>query len=223
MSEIYTREFSHHGVQYPGIHLFDVAQLGLPTDWHEQAVAVAGELNKTVSVRWEDPEGHDILERDANGKLVDPIHYGFVGGTALREKMPWLYDAYQGDLLTLAQEKFGSDFATSTRDKDFARMLTAKPNDRSEVHADEPSVGVLLYPRPAEAGGRLFVTPTMHTRGYQNMIRKGAPIFPEVDLGIMFRGDRYVHVAERNLGRYDRTVINLNYYLKSMLNNALTQ
>jgi hypothetical protein len=74
---------------------FDVAN-NLPLNWQQEISAVA------VNAEFRDFPRTPVLSREA--EEVPHITRGRVHANQVRDGLPWLYDAYRGDFLTLARQ-----------------------------------------------------------------------------------------------------------------------
>jgi hypothetical protein len=199
------QEFSHNNEAFHGVFLFDVEQLGLPADWRQQTVALAESRGGFLKL-----DGSHPSSREEKGQVVS---YKQVGGLAIQAELPWLLQAYHGSIYEIAKAAFGKDVIKNDDPRDMGSILMSLPGQRGEIHIDNSAVSVLLYPQPAEIGGRLFISAETEMVGYDNLVHKGVPLPHKAELGIVFPGDSYVHVSERVGGQLERVSVNLNYHL----------
>lgn len=205
------RQFSHQDTVYPDVYLFDTADLSFPEDWIKQLVDMSGQA-LPVEV-----DGSHPTSREDRQEIVI---YRQLGGQAIQDTTPWLFEAYYGELLELAKRACGEDVLTNDDPRDVMNLLVNAAGQRGEAHVDNAPVSLLVYPQPAEEDGRLFIHPDTSVEGYEEIVATGIPIEPEVGTGLIFRGDRYAHVAERVVGSIDRVVVNMNYHLPGMLRDT---
>jgi hypothetical protein len=189
---------------------FDLAGQ-LPGDWQQAIGAVA------ETAQFDTFPPTPILSREA--QEVAHIYRGRVRAQQVRERLPWLYELYRGDLLDLANQACAEDVTPASDDRYGLVLNVQRGTDmRFECHIDSNPLTGLLFctDHPAGAGGELVFGRDPSAAGLAAVDRNCSVIRPHQSYLIFFDGRYHPHYARPLTAPADmRIVAVMNYYTKS--------
>jgi hypothetical protein len=187
---------------------FDVTG-SLPPTWQAEVAAVAPEADFREFPRT------PVLSRE--GPEVPHIARGRVHAHQVRERLPWLYQAYRGDFLELAREASGERVAAA-HDERYGVVLNVQRGTgmRFECHVDSNPLTGLLFCTEHPAGGELVIGHDAKAADLAALERDCSVIRPHAGHLIYFDGRDYPHYArELTTGASTRIVAVMNFYTES--------
>jgi hypothetical protein len=187
---------------------FDVRG-SLPADWQRDIRAVAADADFREFPRT------PVLSREAPG--VRHIHRGRVHASQVRERLPWLYQAYRGAFLELAGEAC-PERVSAARDDRYGVVLNVQRGTtmRFECHVDSNPLTGLLFCTDHAAGGELVVAHDPTAADIESVERACSVIRPHAGHLIYFDARRHPHYARPLLAAPDtRVVAVMNFYTES--------
>jgi hypothetical protein len=190
---------------------FDVDGL-LPPDWQAQILRVAAEQRKE-----KDLVPTSVTSRE--GATVTKVPVMSVGGLAVKEHLPWLYESYHGLFLELAQ-KTTSEPVVTARDDRYGAVLNvqAGADMRYECHVDSNPIEGLLYctGHPPGEGGELVVANSTSAADVEAVEADASVVYPVQGNLIFFDARDFAHYV-RPLRDDDavRIVVAMNFYTPS--------
>jgi hypothetical protein len=181
----------------------------MPPTWQAEVAAVAAEADfrefpRTPALSREGPE-------------VPHIARGRVHAHQVRERLPWLYQAYRGDFLELAREASGERVAAA-HDERYGVVLNVQRGTgmRFECHVDSNPLTGLLFCTEHPAGGELVIGHDAKAADLAAVERDCSVIRPHAGHLIYFDGRDYPHYArELTTGASTRIVAVMNFYTES--------
>jgi hypothetical protein len=187
---------------------FDVTG-SLPPTWQAEVAAVAPEADFRKFPRT------PVLSRE--GPQVPHIARGRVHAHQVRERLPWLYQAYRGDFLELAREASGERVAAA-HDERYGVVLNVQQGTdmRFECHVDSNPLTGLLFCTEHAAGGELVIGHDAKAADLAAVERDCSVIRPHAGHLIYFDGRDYPHYARRLAAAAStRIVAVMNFYTES--------
>lgn len=182
----------------------------LPEGWRRH-VREAG-----VSADFRDFPCTPILSREAS--QVASISRGRVDADHVREGLPWLYQAYRGYFLQLAQEACAETVAPA-RDDRYGVVLNVQQGTgmRFECHVDSNPLTGLLFCTDHEPGsGELVFAHNRDAASVAEVDKKCSIIRPRAGHLMFFDGRQYPHYARPLVDEADvRIVAVMNFYTES--------
>jgi hypothetical protein len=187
---------------------FDVAD-SLPPNWQREINAVADNAD------FRDFPRTPVLSREA--EEVPHISRGRVHANQVRDGLPWLYDAYRGDFLTLAGQVC-AERVIAARDYRYGIVLNVQLGTamRFECHVDSNPLTGLLFCTNHSAGGELVVAHDPTAADITAVERDCSVIRPHAGHLIFFDAREHPHYA-RPLTEASgtRIVAVMNFYTES--------
>jgi 2OG-Fe(II) oxygenase superfamily len=187
---------------------FDVTG-SLPPTWRAELAAVAPEADFRKFPRT------PVLSRE--GPEVPHIARGRVHSHQVRDRLPWLHQAYRGDFLELAQEASGERVEAAHDDR-YGVVLNVQQGTsmRFECHVDSNPLTGLLFCTDHPAGGELVVAHDAKAADLAAVDRDCAVIRPQAGHLIYFDAREHPHYA-RPLTEASgtRIVAVMNFYTES--------
>lgn len=189
-------------------HERDVSDL-LPRTW---ATTVADFAARTAVVRTLRP--HSVTSRECDPDIAIPVMT--VGGVALRNGLPWLYDLYRGTFRDLLETVAG-EAVSIARDDRYAVNLNMQRGDRTryECHVDSNPWEGLLYvtTHPPGSGGELVVANRKDAMGPAEIEADCVRIHPAMGKLVFFDAREFPHfVAPLADADAVRIAIAMNFY-----------
>jgi hypothetical protein len=156
-----------------------------------------------------------VLSREA--PEVSHIARGRVHAHQVRDRLPWLYQAYRGDFLALAGQACGERVAAA-RDDRYGIVLNVQqgPTMRFECHVDSNPLTGLLFCTDHAAGGELVVAHDATAAEVAAVERDCSVIRPHAGHLIFFDARERPHYA-RPLSEVSgtRIVAVMNFYTET--------
>jgi hypothetical protein len=189
---------------------FDVTSL-LPERWTSDTVHVAAAADFRAYPRT------PLLSREAG--QVTHISRGRMTGERVRSALPWLYDLYHADFLTLAGRAC-PERVSAARDDRYGVVLNVQQGTgmRFECHVDSnPLTGLLFFTdHPVDGGGELVFAHDTAAAEVKAVERVCSAIRPQAGHLIFFDGRRYPHyVRPLTDDAGVRIVAVMNFYTES--------
>jgi hypothetical protein len=181
----------------------------LPPGWQPQVSAMADSADFQRFPRT------PVLSRESPD--VSHIHRGRVHAEQVRNRLPWLYEAYQGDFLALAEEACGQRVAAA-RDSRYGVVLNIQQGTgmRFECHVDSNPLTGLLFCTDHAAGGELVVGHDPAAADIAAVERNCSVIRPRAGHLIYFDARRHPHYARPlTTASGTRIVAVMNFYTES--------
>lgn len=182
---------------------------GLPPNWQREIRLVAGDADFREFPRT------PVLSREA--PEVSHIARGRVHAHQVRDRLPWLYQAYRGDFLALAGQACGERVAAA-RDDRYGIVLNVQqgPTMRFECHVDSNPLTGLLFCTDHAAGGELVVAHDATAAEVAAVERDCSVIRPHAGHLIFFDARERPHYA-RPLSEVSgtRIVAVMNFYTET--------
>jgi hypothetical protein len=189
---------------------FDVRDL-LPSDWQQDITIVASNADFRNFPRT------PILTRE--GGDVPHVSRGRVHADTVREKLPWLYDAYRTRFLDLAEEVTGGDPVRTAADDRYGIVLNVQRGTkmRFECHVDSnPLTGLLFCTDHPGGGGELVFGNDTSATEVSAVEQSCSAIRPQAGHLIFFDARQYAHYARALKSEHDlRVVAAMNFYTGS--------
>jgi hypothetical protein len=187
---------------------FDVSD-SLPANWREAVKGVAADADFHEFPRTPD------LSRE--GPEIRYISRGRVHANRVRDGLPWLYQAYRDQFLTLARQVCG-EHVTAADDERYGIVLNVQLGTtmRFECHVDSNPLTGLLFCSDHAAGGDLVVANDTTASDIARIEQTGTVIRPQVGHLIYFDAREHPHYARPlQLPGDMRIVAVMNYYTES--------
>jgi hypothetical protein len=187
---------------------FDVAG-SLPPTWRAEIGAVAAKADFREFPRT------PVLSRE--GPEVPHISRGRVHAEQVKDRLPWLYQAYRGDFLELAREVYGEDVAPA-RDDRYGVVLNVQRGTgmRFECHVDSNPLTGLLFCTDHPAGGELVIGHDGRAADVASVERDCTAVRPHAGHLIYFDARHHPHYARPLAVAADtRIVAVMNFYTAS--------
>jgi hypothetical protein len=187
---------------------FDVTG-SLPHDWQRQIRLVAADADFREFPRT------PVLSREA--QEVSYIPRGRVHASEVRDRLPWLYQAYQGEFLALAGLVCAESVLPAHDDR-YGTVLNVQRGTtmRFECHVDSNPLTGLLFCTSHPAGGELVFARDPDAASIDAAERDCSVIRPQAGHLIFFDGRRHPHYS-RPLKTESgaRVVAVMNFYTES--------
>jgi hypothetical protein len=187
---------------------FDVAD-SLPSGWRQAISEVAANADFHQFPRT------PVLSREA--AEIRSISRGRVHAGQVQSGLPWLYQAYRDQFLTLARQ-VGRERATAARDERYGLVLNVQRGTtmRFECHVDSNPLTGLLFCTDHADGGELVVANDSGAADISEVERDCAVIRPRAGRLIIFDAREHPHYARPLTAPADmRVVAVMNYYTES--------
>jgi hypothetical protein len=188
---------------------FDVTDW-LPLNWPTEIKRVSAEA------RFGNYPRTPFLSREAED--VEYINRGRVRADAVQQQLPWLYELYRGEFLSLAEQAWGEPIKAAS-DNRYGVVLNVQQGStmRFECHVDSnPVTGLLFFTDHPDGGGELVVANDPAAVGVEALEGNGSVIRPQAGQLIFFDGKSYPHYARTLRSDGDvRVVAVMNYYTQS--------
>jgi hypothetical protein len=169
-----------------------------------------------VSADFRDFPCTPILSREAS--QVASISRGRVDADQVRDGLPWLYQAYRGHFLQLAQEAY-AETVTAARDDRYGVVLNVQQGTgmRFECHVDSNPLTGLLFCTDHQPGcGELVFAHDQDAASVAEVDKDCSVIRPHAGHLIFFDGRTYPHYARPLTDEADvRIVAVMNFYTES--------
>lgn len=192
---------------------FDVADI-LPATWQREISMVASDADFRQYSRT------PVLSREA--PEVPHVVRGRVHADKVRERLPWLYQAYHGDFLSLAGQACGERVAAAHDDR-YGIVLNVQQGAamRFECHVDSNPLTGLLFCTDHAAGGELVVAHDSTATDIAAVERKCSVIRPHAGHLIYFDARDHPHYARPLTAASSmRIVAVMNFYTESCPESA---
>jgi hypothetical protein len=187
---------------------FDVTDI-LPSTWQQEISMVAADADFREFPRT------PVLSREA--PEVPHISRGRVHAHQVRDCLPWLYQAYRGDFITLAGQAC-PERVVAARDDRYGIVLNVQQGTamRFECHVDSNPLTGLLFCTDHSAGGELVVSHDPTAADVAAVERDCSVIRPHAGHLIFFDAREHPHYA-RALTETSgtRIVAVMNFYTES--------
>lgn len=181
----------------------------LPAGWQQDIGAAAVEADFREFPRT------PILSREATG--VQRISRGRVHANQVRDRLPWLYEAYRGGILDMAGAACAEPVAAAADDR-YGVVLNVQRGTsmRFECHVDSNPLTGVLFCTDHAAGGELVVAHDTAATDISAVERDCSVIRPQAGHLVFIEGRGHPHYA-RPLGASGdmRVVAVMNFYTKS--------
>jgi hypothetical protein len=187
---------------------FDVAN-SLPATWQGEISTVAADADFREFPRT------PVLSREA--PEVPHVARGRVHADQVRDRLPWLYQAYRSDFLQLAGQVCGEPVAAS-RDDRYGIVLNVQHGTsmRFECHVDSNPLTGLLFCTDHIAGGELVVAHDSTAANIAAVDRNCSVIRPHAGHVIYFDARDHPHYARPlTAASGTRIVAVMNFYTES--------
>jgi hypothetical protein len=187
---------------------FDVAD-SLPTTWRKEISKVAADADFRQFPRT------PVLSREA--PEVPHIARGRVHADQLRDRLPWLYEAYRTDFLTLAGQAC-AERVVAARDDRYGIVLNVQQGTamRFECHVDSNPLTGLLFCTDHSVGGELVVARNPAAVDVAAVERDCSVIRPHAGHLIFFDAREHPHYARPlTEASCTRIVAVMNFYTDS--------
>jgi hypothetical protein len=187
---------------------FDVAD-SLPSGWRQAISEVAANADFHQFPRT------PVLSREA--AEVRSISRGRVHADQVQSGLPWLYQAYRNQFLTLARQVCG-ERAAAARDERYGLVLNVQRGTtmRFECHVDSNPLTGLLFCTDHADGGELVVANDSRAADISEVERDCNVIRPRTGRLIIFDAREHPHYARPLTAPSDmRVVAVMNYYTES--------
>jgi hypothetical protein len=187
---------------------FDVTG-SLPPNWQDEVSAVATDAD------FRDFPRTPVLSREAPEVLH--ITRGRVHADEVRDRLPWLYKAYRGEFVELAEEAIQERVLPASDDR-YGVVLNVQQGTtmRFECHVDSNPLTGLLFCTDHPVGGELVFAHDAGARGTAEVDRDCSVIRPHAGHLIFFDARGHPHYA-RPLAMASgiRIVAVMNFYTES--------
>lgn len=182
---------------------FDLNQLGLlPDDWVQQVAKVANDQSiRTVL------DGRSVTSREPSD--IEPIEVYVVTGETIKNKLPWLYDLYRGELLKFASQIKNTKVVSSQDLQSGINInLLRGKGSRYEWHVDSNPVTGLLFVTTHEVGdgGELIF----------KVQDEKVTVHPKSGTFIVFDAREIPHTVTPLINSFQRISIPMNYYFSQV-------
>jgi 2OG-Fe(II) oxygenase superfamily len=187
---------------------FDVTH-SLPATWQREISAVAADADFHEFPRT------PVLSREA--PEVPHIPRGRVHADQVRDRLPWLYQAYRGDFLALAGQAC-RERVMAARDDRYGIVLNVQRGTamRFECHVDSNPLTGLLFCTDHATGGELMVAHDPAAGDIDAVERNCSIIRPQAGHLIYFDAREYPHYARPlTAASSTRIVAVMNFYTES--------
>jgi 2OG-Fe(II) oxygenase superfamily len=187
---------------------FDVSGR-LPPTWQEEISRVAAEADFREFART------PVLSRESPDVLS--VNRGRVHADRVRDRLPWLYQAYRSEFLTLAREASGERVAAA-HDERYGVVLNVQEGRamRFECHVDSNPLTGLLFCTDHAAGGELVIGHDPHATNIAAVERDCSVIRPHAGHLIYFDAREHPHYARPLTAACStRIVAVMNFYTES--------
>lgn len=187
---------------------FDVTG-SLPSNWQQEISTVA------VDADFREFPRTPVLTREA--PEVQHVARGRVHANQVRDRLPWLYQAYRDDFLTLASQST-SERVFAARDERYGIVLNVQQGTamRFECHVDSNPLTGLLFCTDHAAGGELVFTHDPAAAGIGTVERDCSVIRPHAGHLIFFDARQHPHYARPLMeATGTRIVAVMNFYTDS--------
>lgn len=181
----------------------------LPPDWRREISAVAAEADFREFPRT------PVLSREAPEVLRIPR--GRVHADQVRDRLPWLYQAYRGEFLNLAGE-VSRERVMAARDDRYGIVLNVQQGTamRFECHVDSNPLTGLLFCTDHSAGGELVVAHDETAADIAAVDRNCSVVRPQAGRLIYFDARKHPHYARPlTAASGTRIVAVMNFYTES--------
>ena len=181
----------------------------LPPDWQREISTVAAEADFREFPRT------PVLSREAPEVLRIPR--GRVHADQVRDRLPWLYQAYRGEFLNLAGE-VSRERVMAARDDRYGIVLNVQQGTamRFECHVDSNPLTGLLFCTDHSAGGELVVAHDETAADIAAVDRNCSVIRPQAGRLIYFDARKHPHYARPlTAASGTRIVAVMNFYTES--------
>jgi hypothetical protein len=187
---------------------FDVTG-SLPPGWQQEIAAVAADADFREFPRT------PVLSREAPS--VDSIPRGRVHADQVRDRLPWLYEAYRGEFLELAGEAV-QESVLPARDDRYGVVLNVQQGTsmRFECHVDSNPLTGLLFCTDHPVGGELVFAHDATAADIDAVERDCSVIRPHAGHLIFFDARGHPHYARPLTAASGmRIVAVMNFYTES--------
>lgn len=182
---------------------FNLIDLGLlPSDWDEQVKKVAEENAYLVKL-----DGKSSTSREPENSKGATVFV--VEGNIIFDKLNWLHNLYENELLELANNNFNNSYEISKGIANSININLLKGiNARYEWHVDtNPLTGILYVTDHNESdGGELIF----------KLPNETVTVHPKKGLFILFDAREILHSVQPLTHNSFRISIPMNYYLKGV-------
>jgi hypothetical protein len=195
---------------------FDVTHL-MPADWDAAIVKLARSVARPWTIV---PTSVTSRERDRAARLPTLT----VGGSTVREQLPWLATLYDTAFRDLAQSCVAEPVCCA-QDHRYGVVLNVKHGTamRYECHVDSNPLEGLLYvtTHAAGSGGELVVSNRGDVSGYEEVDADCSTIYPVRGHLVFFEGSHRSHYVRPLADKTAvRVVAAMNYYTPSLPETA---
>jgi hypothetical protein len=187
---------------------FDVTG-SLPPNWQREISSVATDADFRKFPRT------PVLSREA--PEVSYIHRGRVHADQVRDRLPWLYEAYRHEFLRLAAEA-AQEHVLPARDDRYGIVLNVQQGTemRFECHVDSNPLTGLLFCTDHTAGGELVISHDQTAADIAAVNQNCSVIRPHAGHLIYFDARKHPHYARAlTAASGTRIVAVMNFYTKS--------
>jgi hypothetical protein len=187
---------------------FDVTG-SLPPTWQQEIRVMAADADFRQFPRT------PVLSREAPD--IQHINRGRVHSAQIRDRLPWLYQAYRGDFLQLAAEAC-AERVLAAHDERYGVVLNVQQGIgmRFECHVDSNPLTGLLFCTDHPAGGELVVAHDAHAADIASIERDCSVIRPQAGHLIYFDAREHPHYARPlTTASSLRIVAVMNFYTES--------
>lgn len=194
---------------------FDVHHL-LPANWRDQILEIANLRAKPHTI-----VPTSVTSREESSDIQLPVLT--VGGGAIRESLPWLFELYLGEFREIGQTCSEEPVVVAAGLRYSINLNIQKAGMRYEAHIDSnPLEGVLyITSHPPGSGGELVVCKLQNVRGIQKISRDCVKIYPKEGCLLFFDARFHSHfVTPLNDPVAIRVVAGMNYYTPSCPESA---
>jgi hypothetical protein len=181
----------------------------LPSGWQQEIEKVAADADFRRFPRT------PILSREAPG--VPYIARGRVHADQVRDRLPWLYQAYRGEFLALAGQTC-EERVVPARDQRYGVVLNVQRGTvmRFECHVDSNPLTGLLFCTDHPAGGELVFAHEAGAADIDAVDRNCSVIRPQAGHLIYFDAREHPHYARPlTVASATRVVAVMNFYTES--------
>lgn len=187
---------------------FDIQEL-LPSSWQSDILKFAEKYEKKVVIT-----ADSITSREATKS--DQIETLVVDGQQIKDKLPWLYNLYQGLFYEYAQTCTQEELFLAKNPIYAINLNIQRGNKmRYECHVDSNPLQGLLYvtTHPEGTGGELIVSNESNVFGIEEINQNATRIYPNAGDLVFFDARKHPHYVT-SLEKEDATRISIamNFY-----------
>lgn len=181
----------------------------LPSNWRAEIATVSADADFREFPRT------PVLSRE--GPEVPHIARGRVHADQVKDRLPWLHQAYRSDFLELAREVYGGSVAAA-RDDRYGVVLNVQRGTgmRFECHVDSNPLTGLLFCTDHPAAGELVFADDPDAADIAAVERECSVIRPQAGHLIYFDARQHPHYARAlTTASGLRIVAVMNFYTES--------